>query len=899
MRPGDKSMCYLDVCCFYEESDGKILIGTQTGVYSFKDGKINKETKINRLLQNSMIHGICRDKNGKLWLGTFGDGIYIFDNNNELVNHIQSAKGFSSNAISHMIVDQKGRIITATRNGINLFTDINNPDNYETFDASDNLANINVRALQLDNDGNIWVSTNGGISRFDEKEKRFYNYSHHDGVPIGDFMDGSASIDNNGMIYFGSQNGVCYFNPKNFAEKINISPVRITGFSVYSKNTENRDSETSYPTKNVTIELPHNRNTFKISFNVLDFAQNNQTEYEYMLDGLEKIWYNTHGENYVIFRNIPPGKYTFKVRARIRNQAWENAWSDINIKIASPWWLSTCACLIYLLIIIIAVYTLLRFYKRKVDLESSLEGERKRTSDIQELNDERIRFYTNITHELRTPLTLILSPLEDLLCDKSLSSQHLNRISIVHDSATRLLNLINSILEFRKTETQNRKLSVVRAAPGTQIYEIGLKYKELNPNHRVEYNINIEDNETKIFYDQEILTTILDNLLSNASKYTAEGSITLSLNYNTWQDVRYAVISIRDTGYGIPHESLPYIFDRYYQVKSKYQASGSGIGLAIVKALCELHEMKLDVESTAGVGTCFTISMLADNNYPNAMHTEKTESEPEIFVSSESDNTNNQTDAKPIMLIIDDNTELRNYIKSYFADFFDVLTAENGKEGIEIAQTRIPNIIISDIMMPEMDGIEMCRLIKENICTSHIPIILLTAKDSSSDKETGYGVGADSYLTKPFSAKLLHSRVNNLLEMRKKIAAGISLNAKNSELTGSTQHSLSPLDSRFIEKINNIIEEHLDMQKMDVSFIADKMCMSHSTLYRKIKAVTDMSSNEYIRKVKLCNSARLLIENRFTISEISYMTGFSSVAYFRQCFKDEYKMSPSEYLKSR
>ncbi len=374
----------------------------------------------------------------------------------------------------------------------------------------------------------------------------------------------------------------------------------------------------------------------------------------------------------------------------------------------------------YVILFIFALYALLRFYKRKLDLESSLEVERKQSLNKQELNEERLRFYTNITHELRTPLTLILGPLEDLLSDATLSPKHANKISIIHDSATRLLNLINRILEFRKTETQNRKLSVAKGDLGQLVQEVGLRYKELNPNNKVNYHIHIETEDTEIFYDADMITIILDNLMSNAAKYTSEGDITLSLRSVEENQIKYTEISVSDTGHGIDAEALPHIFDRYYQAKSKYQASGSGIGLALVKGLSELHEGILKVESTVDTGTTFTLRLLTENTYPNAIHAQH-DMEKKPMDAEETTITDTPTENHPIVLVVEDNADIREYIRSSFTDIYEVITAKDGKEGWELAQARIPNIIVSDIMMLVMDGIELCKRIKR-ICAPAISL---------------------------------------------------------------------------------------------------------------------------------------------------------------------------------
>lgn len=827
-RIGDKGSEFLDICSFSEDINGKIWIGTQTGIYSYFNNQLSYEKELNAQLPDIMVHGIIRDKNGKLWVGTFGKGVVVFDEDDKKLYNFTTDHSFPSNAVNYMMEDSRKRILVATREGIIIFKDVSQPNIFVSFGAKEGLENTQVRAIQEDHDGYIWISTNGGISRLDEKNKRFYNYNYHDGIPMGDFMDGSTCITPDGTLFFGSQNGACYFNPRELSSPREVSPVTITQFFIYNKQTESRDTRLPVPISNRIVELPYNQNTFNISFNVLDYTQSSQVEFSYMLEGLENAWYSTQGDNQVTFRNIPHGNYVFKVKTRFRNQEWNENAAQLTVVIAPPLWLTWYAKLGYVILFIFALYALLRFYKRKLDLESSLEVERKQSLNKQELNEERLRFYTNITHELRTPLTLILGPLEDLLSDATLSPKHANKISIIHDSATRLLNLINRILEFRKTETQNRKLSVVKGDLGQLVQEVGLRYKELNPNNKVNYHIHIETEDTEIFYDADMITIILDNLMSNAAKYTSEGDITLSLRSVEENQIKYTEISVSDTGHGIDAEALPHIFDRYYQAKSKYQASGSGIGLALVKGLSELHEGILKVESTVDAGTTFTLRLPTENTYPNAIHTQH-DMEKKPMDAEETTITDTPTENHPIVLVVEDNADIREYIRSSFTDIYEVITAKDGKEGWELAQARIPNIIVSDIMMPVMDGIELCKRIKEDMRTSHIPVILLTAKDSLQDKEEGYASGADSYLTKPFSAKLLHSRINNLLETRKKIASLLAL-ADIQPKQESAVSSLNKLDNEFLQKITQIIEENLEMEKMDIAFIADKMCMSHSTL---------------------------------------------------------------------
>ena len=653
--------------------------------------------------------------------------------------------------------------------------------------------------------------------------------------------------------------------------------------------------------------MTHEQNSFNLTFNVQDYSLANQVEYAYMLKGLENSWYTINEQNSVTFRNIPPGKYEFLVKARLHNQDWSEDTTSLRIHINPPLWLTWWAKLIYILITISIIYTIIHAYKKKIDLESLYTLEKKNHEQEQELNQERLRFYTNITHELRTPLTLILGPLEDMQKDTSLPTRQAQKLSVIHLSALRLLNLINQILEFRKTETQNKKLCVCKGNIAPLIHEIGLKYKELNQKKAIDFQIQIEKEEMPLFFDKEIITIILDNLISNAIKYTEQGKITLSLYPTTRNGVTYTEIKVSDTGYGISAEALPHVFDRYYQESGKHQASGTGIGLALVRNLVELHEGEIRVESIQNEGSTFYISLLTDNIYPNALHGDSTKQTEEEMISEavpeDSQNTEPET-SKPILLIVEDNEDIQKYIAESFSDSFEVITGSNGEEGKQQALNRIPDIIVSDIMMPVMDGITLCRQLKEDVRTSHIPVILLTAKDSLQDKEEGYEVGADSYLTKPFSASLLRSRINNLLDSRKKLIAqfqqtGTSHNPNShlDEKRSIITEALSKLDNEFIEKITQLVEDNLSSEKIDITYLSDKMCMSGSTLYRKMKALTGLSTNEYIRKVKMQNAERLLLEGKYNISEIAYKIGMNSTGYFRQCFKDEFGVSPSDYLK--
>ncbi len=883
----------IDGRAFYEDKDDVVWIGTNVGVYK---ADLSGEISARPCIEHEQVRSILKDEQDALWIGTFGGGVLVYSSDFKLIKHFHTQEGFPSNTVSAIHADHKKRIWVATGEGLVCFSS-SKEWNYKVYGHEEGLENTYIRAITEDDSGNIWFSTNKGISCYVAEKDSFYNYGRWDNVPIEGFMSNSVARGLEGTVYFGSLDGLCYFNP-NVVLATRKAPLAImTGMKIFAPLGDRENNEEILSLNRTTsVHLSHLQNNFSLTFNIQNYALANQVEYAYMLKGLENSWYTVTDPNSVTFRNIPPGNYCFLIKTRIRNQEWSEQVASLDIHIDPPLWLTWWAKLFYVLAGVSILYFILLAYKKRLEMESLYELEKKNHEQEQELNNERLRFYTNITHELRTPLTLILGPLEDMQKHNSLSGKDAQKISVIHQSAIRLLNLINQILEFRKTETQNKKLCVSRANIASLVHEIGLKYKELNRKPDIEFHLEIEKEDMPLYFDKEVVTIILDNLISNAIKYTDRGTITLGLRNVGRDNINYTEIKVSDTGYGIAPDALPHVFDRYYQEGSEHQASGTGIGLALVKNLVTLHEAEIRVESALNVGSTFYFSLLTDNTYPHVLHAdspEKTADEKDVKEES----AESVPSGKRILLIVEDNRDICDYIAESFSDDFEVKTAANGEQGLEQALSCIPDIIVSDIMMPVMNGIVMCRKLKEDVRTSHIPIILLTAKDSLQDKEEGYEVGADSYLTKPFSATLLYSRITNLLESRRLLAERFNANSIISDKRTAVTESMNKLDNEFIEKINKLIEDRLSSEKIDIGYLADALCMSNSTLYRKMKALTGLSTNEYIRKIKMQYAERLLLEGKYNISEVAFRVGINSTVYFRQCFKEEFGMVPSDYLK--
>ena len=895
-----------DVRSLFEDKEGIIWVGTSNGIF-----QIERDTK--RIIQHThvtdnLVRSVIKDKKGQIWVGSFGGGVALYSSNWKLLKEFNTYLNFPSNTINQIFEDSKGCIWAATGEGL-VQIENSSPWKYKVYQRNEGLANTFIWAIEEDENQNIWFSTNQGISCFVRNEGNIYNYDFRDNIPMASFTGRSVCKDKNGVMYFGSTNGLCYFTPSYILEKRQAPKAIIGKITVFEPLVSENSNETEISLINKeSVRLKHLQNNFNISFSIQDYSLNERVEYAYMLKGLENSWYTVKDPNNVTFRNLPPGKYEFMIKTRIRNQEWSDEISSIEIIIAPPFWLSWWAKLLYLISGTALLFIGLWAYRRKLNLEYLYESEKKNHEQEQELNDERLRFYTNITHELRTPLTLILGPLEDLVKSNTLSSKDHHRISVIHQSAVRLLNLINQILDFRKTETQNKRLCVTKGNLTNTVYEVGLKYKELNSKPDIQILIEAEEENMFLFFDKEIITMILDNLISNALKYTDKGYIRIRAEWVTENGIRYAQLSVEDTGYGIGKEALAHIFERYYQESGEHQASGTGIGLALVKNLVKLHEGDIQVKSLPDVGTTFYLRLLAENTYPQALHGEDIHTEKQDAKAEDStmklEAIEPDKNARPIILVVEDNADIRDYIADSFTDLYEVKTAANGKEGLQIATDCIPDIIVSDIMMPVMNGVVMCQKLKADIRTSHIPVILLTAKDSITDKEEGYQAGADSYLTKPFSASLLQSRISNLLTQRRLLSERFAIRPDKPEKQSMEEkraiitESMSKLDKEFLDKITNTITEGLAAaENIDITVLSNVMCMSSSTLYRKVKALTGMSTNEYIRKIKMQLAEKYLLEGKYSISEIAFKVGINSNVYFRQCFKEEFGMSASDYLK--
>jgi len=868
--------------CMYKDRQQNLWFGSECGIlkYNPHTNTIQETTGKKIGLRDDLIRQIIQDVNGNFWIGSAINGVALISPDFKIIKHFTVDDALGAQNINHIYQDSQNKIWVATKNGVTCFPSIKDQD-YQSFilNTDSGLNDNFIRSVVEGKPGEIWLATNAGLSRYTEQDKKIENFDNTDGIPWGTFNSGAAIKIADGTIILGSQNGICYFDPKiDFIKQV-VPPTVITKLEVYDSKAGSTFKSINIPVEN-SLELKHYQNTLLIEFNVMDYALNNLAEYSYILKGIDDdIWHPTNSNNQVTFRNLLPGRYTFHVRARIHNQEWSSKTDSIYFRIKPPFWHTWWAISIYILLTCLVVFAIIVFYRRRLILENQLYLEKENHIREHEINNERLQFFTNITHELKTPLTLILSPIEDLLQ----KDKENKKLSLIHKSAVRLNELINQLMEFRKSEAQNKQLSVRKEDISRILREIVLKYKELNNNNELSIEF-FSETSVNLFLDREVLTIIMDNLISNALKNTPRGKIIVIVREIRSDNFRTMEIEVLDTGIGIPEDALDKIFNRYYQVKRENHVSGTGIGLALVKNLVKLHKATIEVKSKLYEGTSFFIRFNTNESYPEALHDEST------TTAFEQERSNVQQ-----LLVIEDNEDIRNYIADIFADSFEILSAKDGQEGLQLAMDKMPDIIISDIMMPRMDGIELCRRLKADINTSHIPVILFTAKDTDQDKTKGYLTGADSYLTKPFRSELLKIRVQNLLLGREKIAEYFSSGNYKKDVAIT---SLTKLDNEFINRTITIIEDNIDLEQMSVSFLADQQRMSYSSFTRKLKAITGLTVTEFVKDIKMQHAEQLLLSGKYTISEIAYQVGYSSMAYFRKAFKEKFGTSPSQYIQN-
>ena len=799
---------------------------------------------------------------------------------------------------------------------------------YQLFNRENDLLYENpVNAITEDSKGILWMATDKGLVRFDGKSNTKL-FESIDGLPYEGSISSALFQSKSGKIFvpakYGSQNGFYCFHPDSITTDTNPAPLVITEFQV-KNNPFHMDTNISYVNH---IQLNYNENYFSFGFAVLDYINPERNRYRYMLKGFDEKWINSGNRRFAKYTSVPPGEYTFMVKGSNNDGYWNEIGVDIGITILSPPWKTWWAYTIYGILIIGLIYAWRRYDLKRQRLKQELKLEHVEAEKLKELDTMKSRFFANISHEFRTPLTLILGPLQNLLI-RSKDEKAIQDMNMMQRNARRLQNLINQLLDISKLESGKMKLQTREENIVHLVNGYVQSFESLAIQKKIDLIFKSSETNIQLYIDKDKIEKILYNLLSNAFKFTEnEGRINVQVGTPPTEDCRLLTadydsscmsIKISDTGRGIPPEKLEHIFDRFYQADDSYTKDdqSTGIGLALTKELVEIHHGKITVESEIRTGTTFRVFLPKGKEHlkpeeiaGETIITVKTEELPDSISElefSKSDLTQvnskdqakvEEKDDKPCLLIVDDNSDLRTYLRGCLDPLYYISEARNGEEGFNKATENIPDLIISDVMMPKMDGYELCKKLKTDVRTSHIPVILLTARASKESRIEGLETGADDFIIKPFDGDELLVRIKNLLEQRNRISNLIKERLQKSNLSGYfiiEDSGITSMDEQFLKRAFETMKGHFNNPDFNVQGFSSEMHMSRNQLHLKIRALTRHTPVEFIRIYRLNRAAGLIKKKSATIAEIAYDVGFSSPSYFSECFHKQFGMLPSEY----
>ncbi len=882
--------------------NGDVAVGSLAGlfVYSEADGAI-REYDLS-VMTTPIVFDLKLDSKGRLWIG--GDksiGVYNY--------HTQEFKVFKSNeyngslinsAVNFIFEDSKKRIWIGTQGGLNLYKE---NGSFQLYNKESGLpGNMTVGMLE-DSYGRLWISTNEGLSCFNPERTSFKNYSEVDGLLFRQFNSYSYCQSQSGLMYFGGINGITYFYPEllidnPYAPAPGISKIIVQNREVLPFDDTGILQSNILETKE--IRLKPEQSSFTIEFFVTNYLAGKHNQFAFRLDGVDKTWNYTTENRQVSYRNLKHGKYVFKVKAANNDGKWNESPKELVIRVLPHWWETWWAIILYLLATAVAVWFVWRFVTQRRVMDEQLRMERLEKEKIEEVNQMKTSFFINISHEFKTPLTLILSPLQEII-EKTTDKWQLSQLSYIQKNTNKLLHLVNQLMDYRRAELGVFELKASRVKPQAQIVEIFNLFEKLAKRKKISFYVHDMTSGKEVLIDVNYLELILNNLLSNAFKFTPEGGkITVRLD----EDINYFILEVEDNGQGIPESKLALIFDRFYQANG--DSVGSGIGLSLVKRLVDFHHAKIQVESQVGKGSRFTVhfpqneelydtaELLPEGEEITIKPIRKT---PEFLLDEAiiDDISSNDDTITDTLLIVEDNAEVSEYLVERLSKQYHILTAQHGLEALEILKDNEVDIILSDVMMPEMDGIKLCKTLKQNIKTCHIPIIMLSAKSNIEDQLEGLEVGADDYVPKPFTFSVLKAKIQNMLKSRRRTFDHYS---KSLEIEPE-KITFNAMDEELLKKAMQIVMDNLDNSEFSTDQFCSAMNMSRSNLHIKLKAITGESTIDFIRKIRFNEACKLLLDGRYNVAEVSTMVGFNTPSYFATSFKKYFGVLPTEYVKNR
>ncbi|GAA3638187.1 two-component regulator propeller domain-containing protein [Flavivirga jejuensis] len=889
------------------EKDTLMLGSFGEGVVVLNTKNLTLNKSLGTLLPGFEINAIEVDSYKNVWFATESGVVKYAIKTGEIKsynNNLTGQIGLPHDNVSDIILGKYGGIWAATRTGLSTYNSYK--DSFEPVKEPKEIAGKWITDMVTDSNGDLWLNiNNNSVARLKTSLKDFNIYHVNSGNRLDVFSSSGFYNFDNSNIYLGGKNGIIYFSPYTINEN-KWSPLpAITEFKVQNKEVfpGNKVNNQVPLEKDLNvlkdIQLNYKNRNFSLQFSTPSYANEKLNKFEYMLEGFDKDWILANSNSRTVqYTNLFPGDYIFN----IKSSNSDGHWSDVvsyKIKIEPPFWLTYQALLIFLLSTFIILYFIRRDIRNRIRLKQELVTEKVNRERDVKLNNEKLRFFTNISHELRTPLTLILGPAKQLLEESKTNGTDYqkSRYNLIHQNASRLLNLVNQVLDFRKAQTGELKLKVSKTDILLYTQNTFDSFKELAFNKHIQLNFNTENDTLFGWVDRDKYDKILYNLLSNAIKFTNKyGHVDLFVRLKE-EKKDSLIIEVSDDGIGIPSKSQEKIFTRFYQAtNSKENNTGSGIGLSLVKSLVKLHKGTIKVQSKRNKGSVFIVEIPINRKYyseEEVFEFVTNETETEIIPNIPNKKIINNTQIKEKILVVEDNIELRKYLIDYLSDYYKVYEADNGKKGLQVCRQVKPILCVADVMMPVMDGLEFCSELKNDEFISHIPVVLLTALSESEDKVKGFNVGADGYLVKPFDPSLLEAMIANIIKTRLELKATFS-NEVESEI-GLLTHS--PIDEELMKKALDLIETNLNKVDLTTSFLCKELGVSSSKLYRKIKELTDLSPNEFIRTIRLKKSAQLLKTKKYNVSEVTDLIGFNDPLYFSRCFKKQFGFPPSKLIK--
>ncbi|WP_345953992.1 two-component regulator propeller domain-containing protein [Mucilaginibacter sp. PAMB04168] len=905
-----------EITCLAEDNAKRLWIGTETAglnVFENNNGNLIKvnDAKITRLTKNRSILSVIKDDDGKIWAGG-PDGLYITDAKG--VVYIKKIPRDRPLAVNCIFQDSLKNVWVGT-NALGLVKFSKNGHFIRNYTVDNELSDNKVLGI-LQNGNDLWISTGNGLNRLNLNSNTINHYFETDGLAGNIFNNNSYYRATNGLMYFGGYNGLTIFNPNSIRINKQAPVVRLTSLSVHNKKVVPGDRNSILKQNiNLTkqITLNHDQNVFTVQFAVLNFIKPEKNKYRYYLEGYDKDWQSVNSP-VATYTNVPPGHYRFYVSGCNNDNVWSNKLS-LQIDIRPPVWRAWWAYMLYFILLTGLVTLVVRYlfiralYKKE-----------------QELTRLKLNFFTNISHEIRTHLALITGPANKLIADNEPLLKGKQQLVTIKNNSESLLQLVNELLDFRKAETGHLNLRITLVDIVDFIGNVKTNFNEIAAEKNIVFELQASASRIDMYFDREQMEKVFYNLLYNAFKFTPGGGFVSVIIKNEKDDV---VIDFVNSGPGIAKENIDKLFENYFQeIDYGKQNTGYGIGLALSKSIVDLHGGSIKVESSAHENgqslTKFTIKLKngaghfsarqikqGQLSYANAVNIPATRNEHEQADYSLSPLYNHKDlvpdEEKLTILLVEDNPDMRGFIKSILQPRYTIIEACNGLEGFDVATLEIPDLVISDVMMPEMDGLTFCAKIKSDERTSHIPVILLTAQSSVQHHVNGLQTGADIYLTKPFSSDVLMLQVNNLISAREliwhKLNREFKLHIKKLNLTDEdkavdkqTVH-LHPLDEAFLDRITNMVNENLMNRNFGVQQLSQMAGMSQPVLFRKIKGITGLSANDFVKSLRLKKAAELLLDGHYNVSEISNIVGYESSKYFSREFKKSYGVNPSAYTK--